>query len=129
MRPFSKGRRESEVQAGVTAYLNTRTDCYWWRQNTGAARFNDFFVRFGIKGASDFIGVQARLQSHGRMFAIETKREIGGELSEDQELFRDNIQRFGGLYVVARSVDEVQLALGEPQVRLTKVMKTRGYAR
>lgn len=124
----SKGRLESEVQAGISAYLDLRSDLWWWRANTGGAWFGNFFVRFGKKGAPDIHGLQA---PEGRFFVVECKREIGGELSPAQERWRDNFISFGGLYIgPARSVDDVVAGLGSVRAHVTKIpMTQRVYRR
>lgn len=114
-----KGRLESEVQAGILAYLETRPDCWAWRQNVGAAYFGGFFVKFGKKGAPDIHGIQA---PEGRFFVVECKREIGGELSDAQKRWRDNFINFGGLYIgPARELDDVICGLGPIRARVVKI--------
>lgn len=104
------GRRESEVLSGVISYLHSRRDVWFWRNNSGAASFSPgSFTRFGIPGAADIIGVQA---PYGRMFAVECKRELGGTVSKAQEAWGSNLERCGGLYIVARGFDAVARALG-----------------
>ncbi len=115
-----RGRKESAVLAGVIAYLKIRRDIYWWRNQTGGARFGEFMLKFGKKGAADIIGLQAPT---GRMFAIETKREIGGELSKDQEVWRDNFIAHGGLYILATETEHVRQGLGEQHAHV--VWKSR----
>jgi hypothetical protein len=123
-----KGRLERDVQAGVISYLETRTDFLWWRANTGAVRFGKDFVKFGLRGAPDLQGI---LAPTGRFIGIECKRELGGELSVFQERWAENCRRHGGLYIVARSVDDVVNGLGRPlQAHVQKVaMRQRAVRR
>lgn len=66
-------------------------------------------VRFGIPGETDLQGIIA---PWGRLLAIEVKTG-SGRLSKDQARFRNMIEKFGGLYVEARSVeDALQAVLG-----------------
>lgn len=127
-------RRESDVKAAVHAYLDTRTDFFFWRANTGGALFGKAFVKFNVPGVSDFLGVQAVRTSYppgasmpiiGRFTAIETKREGGGEQSDAQKLFQQNVENHGGLYVLADSVDIVVAALGPSDVFVVKKRKAR----
>jgi len=113
-----KGRLERQVQTGVLAYLSIRKDIIFWRQNVGAVKFDDFFVRFGLRGAADIQGIQGPT---GRFFGIECKREIGGKVSQEQENWGQNVENAGGLYIVARSVEAVEKALGPEQVRVVKL--------
>ncbi len=132
-----KGRLESQVSAGITAYLDMRNDFWWWRSNTGGANYDGFHVQFGIKGAADLQGLQAVLMlvpgTHqqiitGRFVGIEVKREIGGEVSQDQERWGQNITNHGGLYLVANDLETVIQGLGPEQVRVTKIpMRNRVY--
>lgn len=110
------GPRESAVQAAVLAYLEERGDCFVWRNNTGAySPRPGQFISFGRRGSGDIIGVIA---PSGKLVAIECKRPVGGRLSKDQERFRDRVWACGGIYILARSVDEVRVALPAPTVRL-----------
>lgn len=138
-------RKESQVKAAIHAYLDTRTDYFGWRSNSGGARYDDFFVKFNAPGVADFLGVQAlqvMLPSGmvvglkdsvsskffsfvGRFTAIEAKREKGGKQSDDQIRFQKNVEAHGGLYVLASSVDEVVRALGPVQVHIVKHRRER----
>ena len=122
----TKGRLESEVSAGVQAYLALRGDCLCWRVNVGAAKFGGFFVKFGLRGQADIQCVQA---PNGRFIGVELKREIGGKLSGDQERWGAAVESAGGLYVVARDVDAVARVLGPELARVVKPTKPRNYPR
>lgn len=117
--------REGSVQAAILAYLALRGDCFFWRANTGAARLGGQFVRFGPKGQSDIICCCASLG--GRMVAIETKRPDGGRESEDQRIFRESVIAAGGVGIVARSVDEVEAALGPVTRKINLPARRRVY--
>lgn len=119
MTKSAKGRLESQVQAGVLAYLSIRNDIIFWRQNTGAVSYGPgMYVKFGLPGAADIQGIQG---PSGRFVGIEVKREIGGRVSILQEAWGRAIESAGGLYVVARDVETVALALGPELARVTKV--------
>lgn len=64
-------------------------------------------VRFGVKGEADLQGI---MMPHGRMIAIEVKTGTG-KLSPEQLLFKAMIEKFGGLYVEARSVQDALQAV------------------
>lgn len=95
---------EAEVLRSVTDYLARFPSLIRvWRQNTGAmydARGR--FVRFGVPGAADLTGLLAG----GRRVEIECKAP-DGKLAEAQVHYRDGIIEMGGLYVVARSIEDV----------------------
>lgn len=142
-------RRESQVMAGVLAYLDTRNDLFYWRQNVAAGiASSGQFMRVGVRGVSDIIGLQARrkdpevwhsggsgswmVESNnpiGRFVAIEVKRERGGTQSDDQKRFQDNVEAHGGLYVLARSVEDVQKALGPERFHIVKQRRVRAIPR
>lgn len=96
--------KETEIQKQILQYLSYRPGVYW-RMNTGAFageyKGKKRFVRFGVPGFSDIIGVR-----DGQMIAIEVKAEKG-KMSVFQQEFRTNIEINGGKYVLARSVDDV----------------------
>lgn len=80
-----------------------------WRQNTGKAYppGSDRLVTFGVLGQGDISGIVA---PSGRRLEIECKSARGRQ-REDQETFQRVIERFGGVYVLARSVEDVDRAL------------------
>ncbi len=78
-----------------------------WRQNTGAAMVKGRLVRFGIPGTPDLCGL---MLPSGRFLGIECKT-VKGRQSDDQKSFERMITKFGGLYVLARSLADVDQAL------------------
>jgi hypothetical protein len=101
---------EGAVVKACLEYLELR-GVYAYRQNTGAAEYQDKagkkrFVRYGKPGVSDIIGVLPG----GRFLAVECKAP-GGRLSENQIEFLNDIERMGGLAVVAKSVDDLERSL------------------
>jgi hypothetical protein len=106
---------ESVVQGQIVAYLETRHDFFFYRNNTGVAEVGNRRIRFGSKGSSDLIGV---LAPSGRFVGIEVKRSSGGRRSPAQIRWAEQIQRHGGIAIFASSVDDVRRALGEPKANL-----------
>jgi hypothetical protein len=88
----------------ILSYLKLRPGKYW-RQNTGAvslaSKRGNRFVRFGLVGAADITGIK-----DGKRIEIEVKT-AKGKLSDNQKNFRSMIEEQGGVYIVARSVDDV----------------------
>lgn len=82
-----------------------------WRQNTGAVaaehKGRRRYVRFGVPGISDILGVMPG----GRFLAVECK-VARNPLTPKQREFLDEINRIGGLGIVARDVDDVLIQLG-----------------
>ena len=93
---------EKQIQNAILREFGTRPDLRIWRANVGAARIGRRVVRFGIPGQADLTGIAP----DGRRLEIEVKSK-DGRLSEDQKRFRDLIQRFKGIHIVARSVHDV----------------------
>ena len=98
---------ESAVLQQCLAYLHVR-GIFAWRNNIGAAKTEDGrFVRFGIPGASDIIGVLPG----GRFLAVECKRSTGGRVSDQQKAFLEKIKNAGGLAVIATSLEDLMEAI------------------
>lgn len=99
---------ESDVMQSILLALGSRPDCRLWRNNTGRLLNpkSGRWVAFGLKGSADILGI---LQG-GRFLAIETKTPAG-RLRPEQIAFRRMVEGLGGLYVVARSVDDAVTAV------------------
>lgn len=77
----------------------------FWRQNTGAARTAGTVVRFGVVGQPDITGVV-----RGRYIGIEVKTAKGRQ-SREQVSYESTIAGVGGVYVLARDLDTVLIAV------------------
>jgi len=75
-----------------------------WPRGVGLAKnmYNENVIRYGIPGESDLDGIIA---PHGRRLHIEIKTG-SGKLSEKQQKFKAMIEKFGGVYIEARSVED-----------------------
>ena len=104
---------ESQIQNEIMREFATRPDMRLWRANVLAARMHGRLVRAGVPGQADLSGILA----DGRRLEIEVKSETG-RLSEDQKRFGEMITRFGGVYIVARSVKDVRHCLAAYGVKL-----------
>lgn len=108
---------EKAIQNAILRAFGTRADMRLWRANTGVAFAGSpsgagrRVVRFGVPGQADLTGILPG----GLRLEIEVKRDgpRPGQLSPAQENYRAMIERFGGVYVLARSVEDVWTALGE----------------
>ncbi len=95
----------------VLQYLNSFPFAYAFRQNTGKLPDpkTGRWISFGCPGSADVLAVCA-----GTFVAVECKSSIG-TLRPGQKAWGARITRKGGLYIVARSVRDVEEALrGEP---------------
>ena len=97
---------EGAVLKACLEYLKLR-GAFVWRNNTGALRDKkNRPVFFGKAGSSDILGVLPG----GRFIAVECKAS-NGRLSENQLDFLNEIERMGGLAVIARSVEDLEKIL------------------
>lgn len=95
------------VQA-ILREFGARHDMRIWRQNTGAAvDKRGALVRFGVPGQADISGI---MLPSGRRIEIEVKGPRGVQ-SADQRNWQAMIERFGGIYILARSIDDVARGL------------------
>lgn len=83
------------------------------RVNVGAVKVRDRLVRFGVPGCADICGV---LGPGGRFVAIECKSATGRQRPEQQS-FERVIRSLGGVYILARSLADVDRALAALGVR------------
>lgn len=74
-----------------------------WRNNTGAYMRGKAFIRYGMKGSSDILGI---LPPSGRFLAAEGKQEYE-KVSVPQQQFLEAGNEAGGLGFVFRSLDEL----------------------
>lgn len=95
--------------------VGRRPDLMIWQNQTGVARSMDGqrVIRFGLNGSPDLMGVLLTTitpgmvgETIGRALGIEAKTGRG-EPSEDQRNFHGAFARRGGLYMVARSAEDV----------------------
>jgi len=93
---------ESAVIAGCLKLLRARR-WHAWRNNSGAVKSEDRFIRYGVKGSSDIVAV---VPKSGRFAAIEAKRpyikgvQAAGKLSDDQKAFLKAVRDANGVAVV-----------------------------
>ena len=80
-----------------------------WRVNTGAAiRPGGGLVRFGLPGMADISGIIAG----GQRIEVEAKTRTGKQRKE-QVAWQKMIEGLGGLYILARTTDDVRRSLPE----------------
>lgn len=101
------GAQENKVQNAIIRTFGTRRDMRIWRNNVGSVRFKGRVVKFGVPGQADISGILPG----GIRLEIECKSAVGRQ-EKDQRNFQRMIERFGGIYVLARSVDDVWAKIG-----------------
>lgn len=99
--------RESHLVTAILLAWGAHPRLRIARINTGAAGLGNRLVRFNPKGTGDIVGLIAPT---GRMLMIECKSATGAQRKEQQTMERV-VTAMGGLYVLARSVDDVDRAL------------------
>ena len=101
---------EKQIQDSILQWL-TVVKIFHYRQNTGAFR-KDYtrkrdgvtktsFIKFGTPGASDIVCVVK-----GFYIAIEVK-DHKGKQDPDQLEFQKALEKSGGYYILARSLEDV----------------------
>ena len=102
--PRTNSRPEAAALVEVLKALRTHPAVAWAeRMNTGAAKVEGRFIRFGFKGCPDLLG-QMR---DGRLLGVEVKAQAG-RLRPEQALFLERIRCAGGVAFVARDCRDVR---------------------
>lgn len=95
---------EHQIQSAIMDYLKAKK-IFHWRNNSGAMlktyKDKTFMVRFGAVGSPDIFVLK-----NGKLYGIEVKSATG-KMRPEQILFGAMIEENGGIFFVARSVDEV----------------------
>jgi hypothetical protein len=100
--------KEREIQAAICEYLTLKGYLFSRTNNapiydTARKTFRKL-PKYARKGWPDIC-----LITNGKFYGIEVKTDVG-RLSPEQKEFGSEIIRNGGMYVVARSIDDVQRA-------------------
>jgi hypothetical protein len=82
----------------IKEYLE-KTGCFIWRQNNVRVAGRTFN---GLKGVPDIIGSTRQ----GKFIGVEVKAGKD-KMSEDQIKFKNEITKRGGIYIEARSLEDV----------------------
>jgi hypothetical protein len=111
------GRGRGGARSGPhTALVNvcleylTRSGVWARKMNTGSfIAKSGHLVKAAFPGCSDIIGI---LGPTGRFFAIEVKTGRG-ELNDDQVIFEADVLDEGGIFITARSLDDLRPLLAQ----------------
>lgn len=99
---------ESDLVASILNTFGSRQGVRLWRANVLVARDRKGqVVRAGIKGQADISGV---LAPTGRRIEIECK-SASGQQTKEQVRWQRMIEAHGGIYILARSLEDVEAAL------------------
>ncbi len=109
---------EKDIQADILQYLALEGIFAWENPRRGVFDPKRKVFRKKKKGfkegVADILGL---LDGNGRILCIECKRP-GNKLTDDQETFRDDIIKRGGVAFMATSVKDVQDGLRQFGVKL-----------
>jgi len=97
-----KQDREATVLHDCLKYLHEK-GYYCWRQNTGTLFVGGQPVSFGHPGAGDITGILP----DGRRLEVECKSPTGRQSAKQKE-FQRQIEINNGVYILARSVDDLK---------------------
>jgi hypothetical protein len=113
--------RERDVQKLILDYLKWHR-IFHWRQNVGSMagkyKGKDWFVRFGYRGMPDIFLMRLVANvwnvNHAvpQIIGIEVKAP-NGEQSQMQREFQTEFEKAGGIYILARSLEDVTKRLHE----------------
>lgn len=109
--------REKYIQNEILRTFGTNPKIRLWRANVGASTFlgpnGKQRVQFGVPGQADLTGIIPHPETgHGVRLEIEVKSAVGRQRPE-QANYQKMIEKFGGVYILARSVEDVFKALTE----------------
>ncbi len=97
--------KESEAQKAIMEWLAWQR-VFHWRNNTGAmvSEYKGVkrFMRFGSVGSPDIFAMR-----NGKCYGIEVKAEKGRQ-SDAQKEFQVRFEAAGGVYILAKGIDEVE---------------------
>jgi hypothetical protein len=96
---------ESQILAAVLRRLQAR-GIYCWRNSVGAYQVQGRWIRYGLPGSSDVLGILP----DGRFLAVECKA-ASGRLSPEQTAFLERVRAAGGVAIIARSASDIDDAL------------------
>lgn len=102
--------RETDLKKSIVDYLKI-LGFLAWVQNVGGVKFTaksgkQRFVKFGFAGLSDILCVLPG----GRFLVVETKR-LDNVATESQKAFMADVERRGGIAILAYSLDDVDKRL------------------
>lgn len=107
----TKGPSEYQIERSICDYLKAKKLFFWKTISTGfydaqLGRFRKQVSPYARKGVPDIL-----LVYKGKLIGIEIKSATG-RLSDSQRAFGEELLLAGGIYFVARSIEDVQNVLG-----------------
>ena len=96
-------RLEKDLVKDTLAMLG-EMGIFAWRNNSGGLKRDKGFVRFGLTGSADILGV---ISPSGKFLAVECKARLG-KPTPAQERFIEQIRSAGGIAGVCWTLDDVR---------------------
>ena len=101
--------KESGIQTAIEQYLQymeNQGKLIYIKNNSGAMKTQDRFIRFGKKGSPDFfIFLPA-----GQVIHMEVKNDKGKQ-NDNQIEYQKKVETLGHFYAIVRSIDDVERLL------------------
>lgn len=99
--------KEKDIENQILAWLWSKRIFAWKNQSVGVFDpirkiYRKSNNKFHLNGVSDILGVY-----NGKFLAIEVKSN-SGKLTENQKEFLERIKSYGGIGIVARSIEDVE---------------------
>jgi len=107
-RNFNHNEAHDKLVKDILVELSRRAYVRVWKSNTGVFRDledDDRIIRAGVKGAADISGIIRNRSGFGIRLEIEVKTGSGRQTPQ-QKHFQRMIESLGGLYLLARSIQE-----------------------
>lgn len=96
------GKVENATKNAILSYLNMQQNCFAWSSNTGGMKTpSGGWINFGFPGSPDVLCCY-----HGLFVGVEVKTAKGRQ-NNNQEKFEVKIRGARGVYILARSVQDV----------------------
>ena len=95
-------KSEHDIQSEILIYVTSLPCSFGFRMNTGVSTHGDRFTRYGLPGQPDIFLIYRE-----RFIGVEVKSKTGRQ-SDKQKQWQRNCERGGGIYILARSVDDVR---------------------
>lgn len=114
---------EQQIKNQILLWLNYQNNGFFWPNNSMGVfdPVKKFYRKpggkFNVNGTADILGAWL-----GWPVAIEIKSEKGKQ-SEDQRLFQIRFEEAGGIYILARSLDDVIKVLTSLTKRTSLALK------
>ena len=107
LKPKEVPIKEKDIELQICRYLLTQNIFFWKQPTTGyfdtkRKKFREQASPFAIRGVADILACV-----RGRFVAIEVKTRKGAQ-KHSQKIFEENLTKAGGVYLLARSVEDVK---------------------